>query len=107
MHLVIIIIIINVNFQKGKIPLLLAVESGNQSMCRELLGSQAADQLRATTPDGDTALHLATRRRDIDMVRILVDYGAAIDLQNVNTRFLHRKITLYLKILIVSIIIIL
>ncbi|KAK6636040.1 hypothetical protein RUM43_009692 [Polyplax serrata] len=67
---------------RGKIPLLLAVESGNQSMCRELLVSQAADQLRATTPDGDTALHLATRRRDIDMVRILVDYGATVDLQN-------------------------
>ncbi|KAL0267531.1 UNVERIFIED_CONTAM: hypothetical protein PYX00_009777 [Menopon gallinae] len=67
---------------KGKIPLLLAVESGNQSMCRELLSSQAADQLRATTPEGDTALHLATRRRDLDMVRILVDYGTNVDIQN-------------------------
>lgn len=52
-------------------------------MCRELLISQAADQLRATTPEGDTALHLATRRRDVDMVRILVDYGASVDMQNV------------------------
>lgn len=69
--------------QKGKIPLLLAVEAGNQSMCRELLAQQAPDQLRATTPAGDSALHLAARRRDIDMVRILVDYGAAVDMQNV------------------------
>ncbi|XP_012062616.1 PREDICTED: serine/threonine-protein phosphatase 6 regulatory ankyrin repeat subunit A [Atta cephalotes] len=67
---------------KGKIPLLLAVEAGNQSMCRELLAQQAPDQLRATTPAGDSALHLAARRRDIDMVRILVDYGAAVDMQN-------------------------
>lgn len=52
-------------------------------MCRELLSSQAADQLRATTPEGDTALHLATRRRDLDMVRILVDYGTNVDIQNV------------------------
>ncbi|XP_078036534.1 no mechanoreceptor potential C isoform X8 [Augochlora pura] len=67
---------------KGKIPLLLAVEAGNQSMCRELLAQQAPDQLRATTPTGDSALHLAARRRDIDMVRILVDYGATVDMQN-------------------------
>lgn len=32
--------------QKGKIPLLLAVEAGNQSMCRELLSSQTAEQLK-------------------------------------------------------------
>ncbi|XP_070159697.1 serine/threonine-protein phosphatase 6 regulatory ankyrin repeat subunit B isoform X2 [Polyergus mexicanus] len=67
---------------KGKIPLLLAVEAGNQSMCRELLSQQAPDQLRATTLSGDSALHLAARRRDIDMVRILVDYGAPVDMQN-------------------------
>ncbi|XP_076174429.1 no mechanoreceptor potential C isoform X4 [Ptiloglossa arizonensis] len=67
---------------RGKIPLLLAVEAGNQSMCRELLAQQAPDQLRATTPTGDSALHLAARRRDIDMVRILVDYGTTVDTQN-------------------------
>lgn len=34
------------DLQKGKVPLLLAVEAGNQSMCRELLSSQTADQLK-------------------------------------------------------------
>lgn len=37
------------DLQKGKIPLLLAVEAGNQSMCRELLSSQTADQLKVNT----------------------------------------------------------
>ncbi|KAI4461684.1 no mechanoreceptor potential c isoform d-related [Holotrichia oblita] len=67
---------------KGKIPLLLAVEAGNQSMCRELLGSQTADQLKAAAANGDTALHLAARRKDVDMVRILVDYGTSVDIRN-------------------------
>ncbi|KAF5306177.1 hypothetical protein FQR65_LT07453 [Abscondita terminalis] len=67
---------------RGKIPLLLAVEAGNQSMCRELLSAQTADQLKSASANGDTALHLAARRRDIDMVRILVDYGTSVDLQN-------------------------
>ncbi|CAH0702580.1 unnamed protein product [Spodoptera exigua] len=69
-------------FQRGKIPLLLAVEAGNQSMVRELLSAQTAEQLKACTPTGDTALHLAARRRDVDMARILVDYGAAVDAVN-------------------------
>ncbi|XP_030020883.1 serine/threonine-protein phosphatase 6 regulatory ankyrin repeat subunit A isoform X1 [Manduca sexta] len=67
---------------RGKIPLLLAVEAGNQSMVRELLSAQTAEQLRASTPAGDTALHLAARRRDVDMARILVDYGAVVDATN-------------------------
>lgn len=36
------------DLQKGKIPLLLAVEAGNQSMCRELLSAQTTEQLKVT-----------------------------------------------------------
>lgn len=40
-------------FQRGKIPLLLAVEAGNQSMVRELLSAQTAEQLKVSfAPDG-------------------------------------------------------
>lgn len=35
-----------IDLQKGKIPLLLAVEAGNQSMVRELLSSQTPEQLK-------------------------------------------------------------
>lgn len=38
--------------------------------------------VQASTPAGDTALHLAARRRDVDMTRILVDYGASVDAVN-------------------------
>lgn len=37
------------NLQLGKIPLLLAVEAGNQSMVRELLSGQTAEQLKVST----------------------------------------------------------
>lgn len=33
------------DLQRGKIPLLLAVEAGNQSMCRELLSAHTTEQL--------------------------------------------------------------
>ncbi|XP_045473074.1 serine/threonine-protein phosphatase 6 regulatory ankyrin repeat subunit A-like isoform X2 [Harmonia axyridis] len=68
---------------KGKIPLLLAVAAGNQSMVRELLHVMPLEQLRALSSNGDAALHIAVRKKDIDMVRILVDYGTPVDIQNV------------------------
>lgn len=61
----------------------MAVETGNQSMCRELLSTQAAEQLKYKTKSGDMAIHLAAKRKDIDMIKILIDYGASVDSQNV------------------------
>lgn len=37
------------DLQRGKIPLLLAVEAGNQSMVRELLSAQTAEQLQVSS----------------------------------------------------------
>ena len=36
------------NSQRGKLPLLLAVEAGNQSMVRELLSAQTTEQLKVS-----------------------------------------------------------
>jgi hypothetical protein len=36
------------NSQRGKLPLLVAVEAGNQSMVRELLSSQTQEQIKVS-----------------------------------------------------------
>lgn len=53
-------------------------------MCRELLSTQAVEQLKYKTKSGDMAIHLAAKRKDIDMIKILIDYGASVDSQNVS-----------------------
>jgi hypothetical protein len=40
--------LIQTTSQRGKLPLLLAVEAGNQSMVRELLSAQTAEQLKVS-----------------------------------------------------------
>lgn len=36
--------------------------------------------------NGDTALHIATKRGNIEIVKMLLDHGAKIDLKNVNDK---------------------
>ncbi|XP_041932384.1 transient receptor potential cation channel, subfamily N, member 1 [Alosa sapidissima] len=67
----------------GCIPLLLAVESGNVGIVKELLGALSEPQLRAQRHgDGDSALHICCRRKDAEMAKILVEFGANVDFQN-------------------------
>lgn len=67
----------------GCIPLLLAVESGNVGIVKELLGALSEAQLRARrSGDGDSALHICCRRKDVEMAKILVEAGANVDIQN-------------------------
>ncbi|CAL1274851.1 unnamed protein product, partial [Larinioides sclopetarius] len=62
---------------------MLAVEVGNHGICRELLMVDAKEQLSVRRPDiRDTPLHIASRRRDIDLMRLLIEKGAAVNLQN-------------------------
>ncbi|XP_028406292.1 serine/threonine-protein phosphatase 6 regulatory ankyrin repeat subunit B-like isoform X2 [Dendronephthya gigantea] len=67
----------------GNTPLLLAVETGNQLVVRELLANKSKEQLRVVKADsGDSAFHYCARKKDVEMARILIDAGSAINLKN-------------------------
>ncbi|XP_042716879.2 protein tyrosine phosphatase type IVA 3 isoform X4 [Chrysemys picta bellii] len=69
--------------QDGRTPLLLAVEAGNLGVCKELLSTHAEAQLSAREKRyGDTVLHASCRKRDVEVTKILVEYGAVVDCQN-------------------------
>ncbi|KAH6936884.1 hypothetical protein HPB50_024047 [Hyalomma asiaticum] len=69
--------------QDGNIPLFLAVEAGNHGVCRDLLGAMTREQVCYVHPTtGNTALHLAARRRDLDIMRFLVECQSPINHQN-------------------------
>ena len=63
----------------GSIPLFCAIEAGNNNVCRELLGGKAEQQvLHVKQPLGDTAMHLAARRRDANLMKTLIEAGAQV-----------------------------
>ncbi|CAM9571834.1 unnamed protein product [Lampetra fluviatilis] len=69
--------------EEGRLPLLLAVEVGNLAVCRELLALAPDVQVTACWKgSGDTALHVACKRRDHEVARLLVEAGAQTDVQN-------------------------
>ncbi|CAL4076985.1 unnamed protein product, partial [Meganyctiphanes norvegica] len=68
---------------RGDIPLFISVDAGHQGLVKELLfhhGPEQVKQMRAHTRD--TALHIAARRKDTDLVRILIDAGSSTDVKN-------------------------
>ncbi|XP_043363209.1 serine/threonine-protein phosphatase 6 regulatory ankyrin repeat subunit B-like isoform X4 [Dermochelys coriacea] len=69
--------------QDGRSPLFLAVEAGKLGVCKELLSTHAEAQLGAREKRyGDTVLHASCRKRDVEVAKILVEYGAGVDCQN-------------------------
>ncbi|CAM9425723.1 unnamed protein product [Lampetra fluviatilis] len=69
--------------KEGSIALFPAIEAGNVAVCRELLSTGAEQQLHAhRTDNGDTALHLASKKKDLELARLLIESGANIDVQN-------------------------
>ncbi|KAF8791198.1 Ankyrin-1 like protein [Argiope bruennichi] len=67
----------------GKIPLLIAAESDNNSLCRELLTALSKEQLKfRTVEEGNTAMHIATQRKNGELLRLLLNSGGNVDVQN-------------------------
>ncbi|PAA54585.1 hypothetical protein BOX15_Mlig005281g1, partial [Macrostomum lignano] len=67
----------------GNIPLYYAVDSGNALVMKELLDRDTDVQVRwRHGASGNTALHVAAGKRDLEMVKILCDSGADINAQN-------------------------
>lgn len=72
----------------GNLPLFLALENGNHGVCRELMKELAKEQINTHRPDnGETGIHIAIRKKDTDMLRLMVDNGGDVDQQNVNSFF--------------------
>nr|XP_046909522.1 uncharacterized protein LOC124490979 [Dermatophagoides farinae] len=67
----------------GNLPLFLALENGNHGVCRELLKESAKEQINMHKPEtGETGIHIAIRKKDTDMLRLMVDNGGDVDQQN-------------------------
>ncbi|XP_064110745.1 serine/threonine-protein phosphatase 6 regulatory ankyrin repeat subunit C-like isoform X2 [Macrobrachium nipponense] len=68
---------------QGDIPLFIAIDAGNSSLVKELLHYQASEQLKVTRHETkDSPLHIACRKKETDIVRVLVDAGASTDEKN-------------------------
>ncbi|XP_003740976.1 NF-kappa-B inhibitor beta [Galendromus occidentalis] len=63
---------------RGMTPMHLAITSGNRQVLQELL-NLAIDFDTRELLEGRTALHLAADLRRPDMLRLLLEYGAAVD----------------------------
>lgn len=64
-------------------------------MCKDLLLTHKEEQVKSIKDSNkDTALHIACRKGEGDIVKLLVDSGALVDVQNVST--LINKFTTFL-----------
>ncbi|XP_065668333.1 serine/threonine-protein phosphatase 6 regulatory ankyrin repeat subunit C isoform X7 [Hydra vulgaris] len=68
----------------GFIALHLAVNTGKHDVCRVLLSTYSKEQLYAATSDyGDTAFHLAARKKDLIILKMLVEAETNINQVNI------------------------
>ncbi|XP_013382005.1 serine/threonine-protein phosphatase 6 regulatory ankyrin repeat subunit A-like [Lingula anatina] len=67
----------------GSIPIFLSSEVGNVAVCKECLTQQTEQQIKfQRRGNGDNLMHVACRRKDVDLAKLFVEYGANFDVQN-------------------------
>lgn len=80
-----IMIILTLFVQNGMTPLVLCIENENIVLARELLAEAAFDQVNVKIPPkNETPAFFALRKRDMDMLKMLVEEGANVNAQNVS-----------------------
>lgn len=67
----------------GNIPLVMALKNGLKGACQELLSAQVEEQLGMTAGESeDSPLHIAVRKKDLEICRVFVDCGCNVDAVN-------------------------
>lgn len=68
---------------EGYIALLIAVQTGNEGAVQDLLTKLGREQLHfKRLINEDYAIHMATKQKDIEILKIVIDAGCNLDLQN-------------------------
>lgn len=68
---------------EGNIPLLIAITAGNEGAVQDLLQKLTREQLHfKRIIDEDYAIHMATKQKDIEILKLVIDAGCNLDLQN-------------------------
>ena len=69
---------------EGNIPLFCAIDALNHSICHELLTDFVTEQVTYVNSLGENCVHFAVKKRDLEMWKLLYEYGADFNHQNKN-----------------------
>lgn len=68
---------------EGNIALHIAIQAGNEGAVQDLLAKLAREQLHfKRILSDDYAIHMATKQKDIEILKLVIDAGSNLDLQN-------------------------
>lgn len=78
---------------EGNIPLFYAIEAQNYGIIRELLAEMAEEQVAIKkAPSLESVVHMCLKKRDIEMMKMMVEAGADVDAQDEDGQTILHKI---------------